>query len=79
MKRLFVSQEIDSQGMTSALFAMASLMMLLLPTLLLSTSTQKFTSVPLSIAGSAEEIPDRPGSPIKKIWLQKWQLDIISS
>ena len=70
MKRLFASQEVDSQGMTSALFAMASLMMLLLPTLLLSTSTQKFTSVPLSIAGSAEEIPDRPGSPIKKIWLQ---------
>lgn len=70
MKRLFGAQEIDAQGMISALFAMASLMMLLLPTLLLSTSTQKFTSVPLSIAGSAQEIPDRPGSPIKKILLK---------
>jgi hypothetical protein len=67
---MFATQEEEEDGgMSSALFAMASLMMLLLPTLLLSTSTQKFTSVPLSIAGSAEEIPDRPGSPIKKILL----------
>lgn len=70
MKKLFGAQEVDAQGMISALFAMASLMMLLLPTLLLSTSTQKFTSVPLAIAGSAQEIPDRPGSPIKKILLK---------
>ena len=69
MKRLFTSSDVDDQGMSSALFAMASLMMLLLPTLLLSTSTQKLTTLPLSIASSAEELPDRPGSPIKKIVL----------
>ena len=69
MRKLFSQTELDDQGMSSALFAMASLMMLLLPTLLLSTSTQKFTTLPLSIASSAEELPDRPGSPIKKIVL----------
>ena len=69
MRKLFSQTEFDDQGMSSALFAMASLMMLLLPTLLLSTSTQKFTTLPLSIASSAEELPDRPGSPIKKIIL----------
>ena len=69
MKRLFATKIDESEGMTSALFAMASLMMLLLPTLLFSTSTQKFTAVPLSIAGSAEELVEKPGSPIKKIQL----------
>ena len=69
MPRLFkrTQTEIDSG---SALFAMASLMMLLLPTLLLSTSTQKLSVLPLSIAGSSEDLPSDPGSTIKKISLQ---------
>ena len=81
MKRLFAYSHQENEGMTSALFAMASLMMLLLPTLLFSTSTQKFTAVPLSIASSSEESIERPGAPIKKIhliaredgfWLKAW-------
>ena len=69
MHRLFNRTHAQADSST-ALFAMASLMMLLLPTLLLSTSTQKLSVLPLSIAGSSEELPSDPGNTIKKILLR---------
>ena len=40
-----------------ALLSMAALMILLLPTLLLITSTQKTTALPLAVAGNVTDIP----------------------
>jgi len=40
-----------------ALLSMAALMILLLPTLLLITSTQKTTALPLAVAGNSADIP----------------------
>ena len=68
MRRLFAKRE-SQMDHTTAFFAMAALMMLLLPTLLLSTSTQKLSALPLSIAGSAEELPENTGTGIHKIVL----------
>ena len=68
MRRLFSKPE-PHLDHTTAFFAMAALMMLLLPTLLLSTSTQKLSALPLSIAGSAEELPENTGTGIHKIIL----------
>ena len=48
---------------------MASLMIILLPTLLLSLSTQKFTALPLSVAGSQSDLPQDPNRRIQLLQL----------
>ena len=69
MPRLFAPQE-DPISIGPALFSMAALMILLLPTLILGTSTQKFTSLPLAIAGSSEERPLDPNRTMDRIHLK---------
>ncbi|MEC7986230.1 MAG: hypothetical protein VX278_13780 [Myxococcota bacterium] len=44
-------------------------MIILLPTLLVSLSTQKFTALPLSVATSQSDLPQDPGRLIQKIQL----------
>ena len=68
MPRLF-SPSRNETDIRPSLFSMASLMIILLPTLLLSLSTQKFTVLPLSVAGSQSEIPQDPNRLIQKIQL----------
>ena len=57
MRRLFGHRRQHGVDRRPALLSMAALMILLLPTLLLVTSTQKTTALPLSIAGNAKDIP----------------------
>ena len=68
MPRIFSPSQ-NETDIRPSLFSMASLMIILLPTLLLSLSTQKFTVLPLSVAGSQSEIPQDPNRLIQKIQL----------
>ena len=69
MRRLFEKKTTDAD-IRPSLFSMASLMIILLPTLLISLSTQKFTALPLAIAGTQNDIPPRPNQIIQEITLQ---------
>ena len=55
MKNLFSTPQ-DEPDIRAAFFAMASLMMILLPTLLMVTNPQKLVSLPLSLKGNRTEI-----------------------
>ena len=66
MRKLFSApkQEIDIRP---AFFALAALMMILLPTLLMITNPQKMIGIPLSMAGGSQDIPPTPPGAIEKI------------
>ena len=68
MPRLFSSSRHETD-IRPSLFSMASLMIILLPTLLLSLSTQKFTALPLSVAGSQSDLPQDPNRLIQTLQL----------
>ena len=50
-----------------AFFALAALMIILLPTLLMITNPQKIVGIPLSMARGSQEIPPTPPGIIEKI------------
>ena len=57
MNRLFGKRRNPSVDRRPALLSMAALMILLLPTLIMITSTQKTTALPLAVSGNALDIP----------------------
>ena len=57
----------DESDSRSAFFAMASLMMILLPTLLMVTNPQKMVSVPLSLAAGQSEFTTLHTGPVEKV------------
>lgn len=69
MPKLFSKKKTETD-IRPSLFAMASLMIILLPTLLLSLSTQKFTALPLSIASTQDQAPQDPNRVIQEILLK---------
>ena len=66
MSRLFSSTTTEPD-IRPSFFAMASLMMILLPTLLLITNPQKMVGIPISVAGSSQDVPPEPIGIIEKI------------
>ena len=63
--RLFPTQ-MDKLRIWPVMFSMASLMMLLLPTLLLALSPEKSTTLPLSLS-SPNELPPKQNGPVESL------------
>ena len=57
MNRLFGNRQVQAVDRRPALLSMAALMILLLPTLMMITSTQKTTALPLAVSGNALDVP----------------------
>lgn len=57
--------------MRPALFSVVALMLLLLPFLLLTTSTQKLTGLALGLPGPSEELPPEPPGAVERLTVSR--------
>ena len=70
MRRLF-TPPVSNADSRPAMMAVVSLMMLLLPMLLMATSAQKLTGLPLSVPGPSEQRPPEPIGPVERLRVQR--------
>ena len=66
MRRIFSSPQVETD-IRPAFFALAALMIILLPTLLMITNPQKMVGIPLSMASGSQDMPPTPPGIIEKI------------